>query len=169
MCIRDRDMARLNRYKVNRKLVKPASLTALEQCLGDFFSADTQIERDVLPDENPELDKGQLIDRRMLHEVLGEDLSGLAEYLQMYETLTLPLLDECEQALAKGDLETVKATAHKLVGSTRALGGVELAKMIKKLELGAAAGSPGLEEKMRSIQSTMPTFLTEIRALTANS
>ncbi len=163
-----KDLASLNRHGVNRKLVKPASLAALEQCLSDFSGDDETIDVPVMDDEMSNHNMLPLIDMELLRDVFGDDLDIVKTYHTMYLENTLPLLDECRAAVHAGDKPTVESVAHKLAGSTRSLGGVKLAAMLKDLEHAAGAGDDALEPLMQRIDETLTAFLAALEKLTAD-
>ncbi len=163
-----KDLASLSRHGVNRKLVKPASLAALEQCLSDFAVNEEMIDVPVMDDEIMSSNMLPLIDKDLLHDVFGDDLDIVKTYHGMYLENTLPLLDECRAAVAANDHATVESVAHKLAGSTRSLGGVRLAAMLKDLEHAASAGENDLQRLMQRIDETLKAFLDALNELTAD-
>ncbi len=174
------DLARLHRFGVNRKLVKPARIADLEQCFDELCLRRKAPGKAALPAGPPvnretpaaaadmvvaEVAAGEpadaeaVLDESLLREVLGEDLSMLGSYRDMFEDTARPLLDECREALQRQDMEAVQALAHRLKGSCRSLGGLRLAAELSRLEEDIQAGGADLDRRLARVGNEMDSFL----------
>ncbi len=173
------DLARLHRFGVDRKLVKPARIADLEQCFDELClprkstpvpqppaeAADSVAESPAPVSAAAEAaaqggaEEEAVLDQALLRDVLGEDMSMLGSYRDMFEETAKPLLVDCRDALARQDTEALKALAHRLKGSSRSLGGLRLAGELSRLEDDIHAGEPDLAQRLDRVESEMESFL----------
>lgn len=166
-----KDLATLNRSGVNRKLVKPASIAALEQCLADFCT-DEMESLEPVPVGEIEAEPHRelpILDQSLLEDVFGDDMGSVAQFRDMYLESTRPLLDACQQAINNNEWGQLKDSAHKLVGSTRSLGGARLAALFKDVELQAEQSSSEAKTLFAAAETMLSRFLVELDALLAGA
>lgn len=162
-----RDLATLNRCGINRKLVKPASIAALEQCISDFCGDETEVsdfvaEDTISADLHSEL---PMVDKTLLADVFGDDLSTVATYRDLYLQTARPQIKECREQLQCGGWEKATCCAHKLVGSTRSLGGVRLAALFKDVEQRAEKADSSAIKLFAEAEKMLEEFCAELDAI----
>ncbi len=132
------DLARLRTRGIARKLIKPVRLSELEHCL-------LELGLDTTSDSAPPAEQASsaqeaaaseplVLDLDLVREVIGDDLSDLGSYVELFEQTCRPLLQQCREALEGQDLAELAALAHRLKGSSRSLGGLRLAQRLQQLE-----------------------------------
>ena len=109
------------------------------------------------------------MDRELIAEVMGEDLSILGQFVSSYETTNRPLLGECRSALLQGRSLELRELAHRLKGSTRTLGGARLAQLFAQLEKTQGLTPDQCHQCMDRIEAEFDTFVAALRHLAAHA
>ena len=117
-----------------------------------------------LPPAAAEAD-GHVVDGERVRSLL--DLGpGLVERLvDAFARTTPPLLDELREAVAGGDEEAARRAAHKLRGSSETVGGLRLAALARRVEVGedAAGAVAELESAYRETLAALGRLGVAVR------
>ncbi len=93
------------------------------------------------PVASPAIDDAEVLDLAQLRSIVGSDKDRIREFVQMFVTLTAPLVGEFGDAVRAGDLERVRRSAHKLKGSCGSAGARQLAAVAQRAERAAHAAA----------------------------
>lgn len=89
----------------------------------------------------PAIDDAEVLDLAQLRSIVGSDKERIQEFVQMFISLTAPLVGEFGDAVRAGDLERVRRSAHKLKGSCGSAGARQLASVAQRAERAARDGA----------------------------
>jgi signal transduction histidine kinase/DNA-binding response OmpR family regulator len=134
------------------KPVRRAELAAaLERWLGNTAAA-------VAHEAAPPPPDGDTLDRKALNAIRGLQRPGepdlLARIVSLYAHNTPPLLDQIEQACARGDAGGVQQAAHALKSSSANVGAARVAALCRELETRArVADIADAHERLTGIRS----------------
>lgn len=101
---------------------------------------------------------GEVIDRRVLAEVLGLQDEGDSQFvkdlLTAFQESTTEAISGIDAAISNQDPKTVASLAHRLKGSCLSLGAVRMADVCAALETDAQLGSlEGGKERLERIRA----------------
>jgi HPt (histidine-containing phosphotransfer) domain-containing protein len=102
------------------------------------------------------------LDLAQLRSIVGDEPARIAEFVEMFVTLTAPLVDEFVHAVTAGDIEATRRAAHKLKGSCGSAGARELAAIGARAERAAQEGDAAA---LQDCASQIAPALDRVRAL----
>ena len=82
-----------------------------------------------------------LLDLSCLIQLVGNDPQLHAQFLEKFRSQAAVTLSEIKEAEKNGEGEVIRAASHKLKSSARAVGALQLAKLLQKLEESANTSS----------------------------
>ncbi len=103
-----------------------------------------------------------VLDVRQLRSIVGDEPQKVAEFLAMFVSLTVPLVEGYAGAVASGDTEQVRRHAHKLKGSCGSAGAMELSALGAQAEKWAQSGD---WTSLRASVASVRQALDRVRAL----
>ncbi len=168
------DLSRLGRYGIQRKLIKPVRIADLARSLEEIGLP--QLVPEPPSDAPPPAPTGAsaggapVLDLELVRDVLGEDLSVLGSYVQMFEESSRPQLAQCREALAAQDWAALKERVHRVKGSSRSLGGRRLGETLAAIEgelQGDVADLAHLSGLLDRAEEEFEQFLAAARQLAA--
>lgn len=136
------DLGRLERMGIQRKLVKPVTLSQLAGCLQDLeLPLQSTAPESQRPGSAVPASQTLVLDVQLLREVLGDDLGGLQRYSALFEESARQLLLQCREAQSAGRMAELAELAHRLKGSSMSLGGLRFAECLNEWEALLARGA----------------------------
>ncbi len=113
--------------------------------------------------------EGSIIDRaaldRML-ELVGNDRDMFAEMLNEYFEDAPGFIQELQAAVAEGNVERIRITAHSFKSNSASFGALALAEQCRALETQAKAGScAGAAERIVEIEAEYARARQELEAI----
>ncbi len=159
------DMRALQALQITRKLVKPLKLSALSAFLSEVTGATksgAEAEAAAVSEEPREL---KHVDKELLIDVMGPELSGLGRFVDAFEQANRPLLAQCKDAVEKARWAELHDLVHRLKGSSRSLGGTRLGDAFEQLEVGGDQPQAWHQARLGEIEIEFDGLMSELSAL----
>ena len=158
------DMRALQELQITRKLVKPLKLSALSAFLSALALTSAPEREAPRPEVQEPLELNH-VDKELLIDVLGPELTGLGRFVDAFEQANRPLLAQCKDAVEHTRWSELHDLVHRLKGSSRSLGGTRLGDAFEQLELAAEKPQAWHQQRLGEIQLEFDGLMRELSAL----
>jgi HPt (histidine-containing phosphotransfer) domain-containing protein len=144
---------------MDKLLVKPTTMTQLQNAIEKWRSGDFTTDDYASPKDNP-----PTLDVSVLASLVGDEPAIVREFLHDFGVSAKAISVELLTACNAGDLPHVSRQAHKLKSSARSVGAIALAALCEELEVAELDALRALTHRFTAEMDAVASAVIELTA-----